>query len=53
MPALIGVAAGAFADPDFPAPQQSVWTRDKHRWLDLPDTIAQHDGNPPPRKPAD
>jgi hypothetical protein len=41
MPHLIAVAAGAFADPNFPAPAQSVWTKDKHAWLELPDTIAQ------------
>lgn len=53
MPELVGVAAGAFADPAFPAPEQSVWTRDKHRWLSLPDSIAQYELNPPPRQPAD
>ncbi|KTE31403.1 MULTISPECIES: GFA family protein [unclassified Sphingopyxis] len=49
MPHLVGVAAGAFADPDFPMPDQSVWTRDKHGWLALPECMAQHDANPPPR----
>jgi len=37
MPELIGIAAGTFADPLFPRPDQSVWTRDKHAWLALPD----------------
>ena len=52
LPALIGVAIGAFADPDFPCPEQSVWTRDKHHWLDLPEGMASFDANPPPRPSA-
>ncbi|WP_338691362.1 GFA family protein [Bradyrhizobium sp. 26S5] len=32
-PDLIGVAVGAFADPDFPAPSQSVFTQRRHRWV--------------------
>jgi hypothetical protein len=47
MPNLVGVALGAFADPDFQAPVQSVWTKDMHRWLTLPDTIAPFDQAPP------
>lgn len=40
LPDLLGIAVGAFGDPDFPHPQQSVWTRDKHRWIELPkDTV--------------
>jgi hypothetical protein len=49
LPQLIGVAIGAFADPGFPAPNQSVWTRDKHAWLDLPEEMATFEVNPPPR----
>jgi hypothetical protein len=41
MPHLIGVAVGAFADPSFPSPQQSVWTRDKHCWISLPSEMVQ------------
>jgi hypothetical protein len=33
MPDLIGVAAGAFADPAFPAPSQSVWQERRHPWV--------------------
>lgn len=51
MPDLLGVAAGAFADPDFPMPQQSVWTADKHAWIVLPAEMATFDANPPPRPP--
>ena len=36
MPYLIGVAVGAFADPSFPQPEQSVFTTSKHAWVDLP-----------------
>ena len=41
MPDRVGVALGAFADPAFPAPEQSVWTKDKHAWLTLPETMVQ------------
>jgi hypothetical protein len=51
LPDLIGVAVGAFADPRFPRPQQSVWTKDKHRWLSLPDDMATYKRNPPKRNP--
>ncbi len=33
MPALIAVAVGAFADPSFPAPTQSVWKQHRHPWV--------------------
>ena len=49
LPSLIGVAAGAFADPNFPPPEQSVWTQDKHGWLTLPEDMVQHAANPAPR----
>jgi len=50
LPHLIGVAAGGFADPDFPAPDQSVWECDRHLWLDLPADMPGFETNPPPRK---
>jgi hypothetical protein len=53
MPDLIGVAVGAFADPDFPAPQQAVWMKDKHAWLSLPDGLPTFEVNPPHRPPSD
>lgn len=46
LPHLAGVAAGAFADPDFPMPQQAVWTKDRHHWLRLPEDIPCHLENP-------
>jgi hypothetical protein len=50
MPELIGVALGTFADPDFPPPEQSVWTKDKHRWVAIPADMPAYDENPPPRR---
>ena len=41
MPDRLGVALGAFADPAFAIPVQSVFTDTKHHWLSLPDTIVQ------------
>ena len=34
MPEVIAVAAGAFADADFPAPAFSFWEQHKHAWID-------------------
>jgi hypothetical protein len=45
---LVGVAVGAFADPSFPHPEQSVWTKDKHAWISLPADMATFELNPPP-----
>lgn len=50
LPHLTGVAIGAFADPDFPPPQQSVWTKDKHAWFDLPQDMPTFEINPQPRR---
>lgn len=33
MPDLVAVAPGAFADPDFPAPSQEVYTQCRHAWV--------------------
>jgi hypothetical protein len=49
MPHRIGVAVGAFADPAFPQPEQSVWTRDKHAWLELADEMHRYPVMPTPR----
>jgi len=38
LPGLIGVAAGCFDDPEFAAPQFTVWNCNRAVWLDtLPD----------------
>jgi hypothetical protein len=33
MPGSIGIAAGTFFDPDFPAPTVSAWEKTKHPWV--------------------
>ncbi|GAB5373937.1 MAG: GFA family protein [Acuticoccus sp.] len=33
-PGMIGISAGCFADPDFPAPTVAVWDTTRHAWLD-------------------
>ena len=53
LPDRIGVAAGAFADPDFPMPEQAVWSQDRHRWIELPTGITAHDRNPAKAAPRD
>lgn len=34
-PGMIGIAAGAFADPAFPPPLRSVWEAGKLAWIDV------------------
>ena len=46
LPHLIGVAAGAFADPDFPMPEQAVWMKEGHGWIALPEGITAFAENP-------
>jgi hypothetical protein len=38
-PARIGVAVGAFADPDFPAPHRTVFDESKHSWNAFPQDV--------------
>jgi len=33
LPDLIAVAVGAFADPNFPAPEQAVYAEHRHAWV--------------------
>ena len=40
-PDLIGIAVGAFADPDFPKPTFSVWEESRHDWVGLPDGLER------------
>ncbi len=40
-PDLIGVAVGAFVDPEFASPVRSVWEESKHGWVDI-GVAAQH-----------
>ena len=41
------VAVGAFADPSFPAPQDSVYDCRRHAWVQLPAGIATFEKDPP------
>jgi hypothetical protein len=40
LPAMIGVAVGTIADPNFPAPIKSVFELSKHVWVEI--KRAQH-----------
>lgn len=42
-PDVIAVPLGAFADPDFPAPNISVYELRKHAWVNLPGNIEHVD----------
>jgi len=39
LPGFVTVAVGAFADPDFPPPQVSVYEESQHAWVGLPDDM--------------
>jgi hypothetical protein len=41
------VAVGAFADPDFPMPQDSVYDSRRHPWVQLPAGVVAFDKDPP------
>jgi hypothetical protein len=41
-PDLVAVAVGAFADPQFPAPQLSVYEGRKHAWVDIAGDGIEH-----------
>jgi hypothetical protein len=43
---FVSVAVGAFADPSFPAPQDSVYDCRRHSWVQLPAGIRTHDKDP-------
>jgi len=42
LPAMIGVAVGAIADPDFPAPVRSVFEQSKHAWVEIAGAGVEH-----------
>lgn len=42
----VDVAVGAFADPSFPAPQDSVYECRRHAWVRLPANTATFDKDP-------
>jgi hypothetical protein len=41
LPSMIGVAVGALADPEYPAPVISVFERSKHSWVQI-DGAVEH-----------
>ena len=43
IPHLVGVPAGAFADPSFPAPRVSVHESRRHPWVSVPEPIQHRD----------
>ena len=42
----VAVAVGAFADPSFPPPQDSVYDCRRHPWVQLPPRIKTHEKDP-------
>ena len=42
----VGVAVGAFADPDFAAPEVSVYDCRRHPWVQLPAGTIRFDKDP-------
>lgn len=41
LPNMIGVAVGALADPEYPAPVRSVFERSKHGWVHIDGAVEQ------------
>lgn len=45
-PGSVAVAVGAFADPSFPPPQDSVYDCRRHLWVKLPEGVIVHETDP-------
>ena len=43
VPDVVAIPVGAFADPDFPQPQVSVYEVRRHHWVRVPDDVAHFD----------
>ena len=43
---FVSVAVGAFADPSFPAPEDSVYDCRRHPWVQLPANVRAYDRDP-------
>lgn len=43
----VTVAVGAFGDPSFPPPEDSIYHSRKHAWVQLPEGIEVIDKDPP------
>jgi hypothetical protein len=42
----VSVAVGAFADPSFPPPEDSVYDSRRHPWVQLPESVTRYDTDP-------
>jgi hypothetical protein len=42
LPALIGVAVGALADPKYPAPVKSIFEQSKYSWVQIDGAAVEH-----------
>jgi hypothetical protein len=42
----VSVAVGAFADPDFPPPQASVYDCRRHAWVRMPEGLTTYETDP-------
>jgi hypothetical protein len=51
LPAMIGVAVGAMADPTYPAPVRSVFEQSKHGWVEINGAGVEHFPQSSVRKP--
>jgi hypothetical protein len=40
-PDMAMVAVGAFSDPEFPVPARSFYENCRHRWVELPESLAR------------
>jgi hypothetical protein len=41
LPSLIGVAVGALADPNYPAPVKSIFEQSKHDWVQMDGAVER------------
>ena len=52
-PDELGIAGGAFFDPNFPAPTTSVWEQSRHDWVHIPAPASNRfQQSPPPPPPS-
>ncbi len=51
LPALIAVAVGAMADPNYPAPVLSVFEQSKHEWVRIYGAVEHFQQSIPPKIP--
>jgi hypothetical protein len=49
LPAMIGVAVGAIADPKYPAPVVSVFEQSKHDWVQIDGAVKHFQQASPPK----